>query len=84
MLGVKPPTCPWRVFYDPLVIEVRALVEAIDNGIGPVAFGDDPPAILLDGVNAYMRARNMTQSYDFEQEEKARKAKDAANRARRR
>lgn len=82
--GFRPPTCPWRTFYNPLVIEVRQIVDQIDNGIGSVALGNDPPAILLDGVAAYLRARNLTKSYDYEQEEKQRKAKEAASRGRQR
>jgi len=60
MTGHRPESCPWRSFYSPLVSECISIASLAEKSIGAAALGDDPPATLLDGVQLYMRARDVT------------------------
>lgn len=57
--GTAPRTCPWRSFYDPLVIEVMNTIPQLEKGIGLV---DDPPAILVEAIGVYQLALNATRN----------------------
>lgn len=72
LTGSEPPTCPWRVFYDPLVSAVVGAVTAAREQLAVSVLGGDPPAILIDGIRVYLAARNATQAHDHEQEKKRR------------
>jgi hypothetical protein len=74
LTGSKPPTCPWRVFYDPLVDKVVEAANAAKNNAIGVVLGDDPPAIILDGLRVYNTARSATEAHDFDEEKKRREA----------
>jgi hypothetical protein len=63
LTGYEPPTCPWRVFYDPLVSEVVDRANK-SREIGAAAFDDHPAAIIYDAFSVYTHARNKTQAYD--------------------
>lgn len=62
--GHRPPTCPWRAFYDPLVREVVALAPFATEGNLGAAWGDDPPQLLIDAYATYAAARNRTLAED--------------------
>lgn len=68
LTGSKPPTCPWRVFYDPLVSDVIDVVNAAELGISNAILGEDPPWILLEAVGVFQRAKNAVKAHDHEQE----------------
>ena len=68
LTGHRPRTCPWRVFYHPLVREVVQLATLAEKNLGGPAMGDDPPAVLLDALALYMRARDVTAMKDREAE----------------
>jgi len=64
--GHRPPTCPWRAFYHPLVREVMAGAWASERGNINAVLGDDAPWILVQAVGAWERAVSATQSEDRE------------------
>lgn len=66
--GHAPETCPWRVFYDPIVARVVGIATLAEEGLGAPALGDDPPAILLDGLRVYFTSRNATRAYDWDRD----------------
>lgn len=72
VVGTPPVTCPWRVFYYPLVSEVIDLATLAESHLAQHALGDDPPAILLDALAVYLRARAAVRSHDLEEAEKER------------
>jgi len=63
LVGDEPPSCPWRSFYDPLVMEVISLVRAEEKGNLGAVIGDDPPQLLLDALDVFVRARESTISH---------------------
>ena len=73
--GYRPPTCPWRVFYDPLVVQAVRIASLAQEHLGDAYLGPDPPAVLLEAVYYYTRARNATRAHDMEQERKQRTGK---------
>ncbi len=70
LTGLRPVTCPWRVFYDPFVSHVVRLATLAQEGIAPVELGDDPPAIWLDALYVYLKARAAVIAHDHEQDRK--------------
>jgi hypothetical protein len=66
--GHAPETCPWRVFYDPLVAHVIGIMNLSSEGLGAAALGEDPPGILLDGLRVYIAARNATRAHDWDRD----------------
>ncbi len=58
LVGSEPPTCPWRAFYDPLVMEVIPLSSYFENGNLAVKVGKDPPAVLLEALETYSVAKD--------------------------
>lgn len=75
IVGAEPPTCPWRAFYDPLVSEVVRVANFAEAGLAMAELGDDPYAVLLDGLHVYMRARNAGRAHFSEIERKKREKK---------
>lgn len=71
--GIRPQTCPWRAMYHPLVGEVVRIATLADKGLGPSALAADPPAILLDALSTYIRAREVTRSDEMKRETEERK-----------
>lgn len=70
--GLRPVTCPWRVFWDPLVKEVLEIATLAEKGMGGSGLGNDPPGILLDGMHIYLRSLNATRHHDMERDRKNR------------
>lgn len=66
LVGVRPQTCPWRALYHPLVLEVRDVVALAAHGVGMARLGEDPPAILVDAISAYERARSAALAHNLE------------------
>lgn len=56
VVGYRPPTCPWRAYYDPLVREVMSVSWAIENGNLPAIVTEDTPAVLVDAIGIYRMA----------------------------
>lgn len=83
LTGHRPPTCPWRAFYEPIVREVLDVAWAIEGGNLPAALGPDPDYIVMQGVSVYRRALLSTKADDMklDQEERERK-REAATAAR--
>lgn len=75
LTGDRPPTCPWRAFYDPLVSEASNLARTAALGLGAAYAGEDPPAILLDAVLRYTGARDTVKCHDIEERRKKEAAK---------
>ena len=74
LTGYRPPTCPWRAMYDPLVGPVIDISRLGREGLGMHAMDDDTPAIVQDALSIYVRARNATKAHDDAEEHKARMA----------
>lgn len=66
LTGYRPETCPWRSMYDPLVADVQEAVTLKEYG--PISLGDDPPALVIDALRVYLRARNATKKHDDDRE----------------
>jgi hypothetical protein len=71
-VGHRPPTCPWRAYYDPLVREVMSLAWAIEGGNLPAVIGDDTPAILVEAIGVYRMAVMSTSAEERRLREEAR------------
>ena len=56
VVGVEPPTCPWRAFGDPRVREVLRCFRWYEKGQVREAWGDDPPAWLVQALDIFARA----------------------------
>lgn len=55
--GQRPPTCPWRAFYDPLVMHTMGLTIDADGGYAMATLGDDPAPLLVDALRIFRSAR---------------------------
>ncbi len=75
LTGYRPPTCPWRAMYDPLVGPVIRAARMADRGLGHLATDQDPPAILVDALGVYLDARENVRNHDDAEEHKERMAK---------
>lgn len=76
--GYMPLGCPWYAMTDPLIPQIIQAATLADQGLGHLAFdSDDPPALLVDALDVYLRARTVTYAHDNENEHKARQAKYA-------
>lgn len=75
LTGSRPPTCPWRALYAPLVQEVLAAMTFDENGNLGAALGDDPPGILIEGIAAFKSALAATRLEDMKLREAERKAR---------
>lgn len=75
LTGYRPPTCPWRAMYDPLVAPVIRAARFGDRGLGHLATDEDPPAVLIDALGVYLSAREATRNHDDAEEHKAAIAK---------
>lgn len=75
--GVRPSSCPWRAFYDPLVREVQRLAWAIDSGNLAAVLTERTPAVVVDGLAAYRGAQQAV----FSEERRIRQAERDAARA---
>jgi hypothetical protein len=62
--GHKPPTCPWRAMYAPIVREVMEVLDLDESGNLAVAIGSDPPGILVDAIGVYKRAAEAVRNED--------------------
>jgi hypothetical protein len=84
--GHRPPTCPWRVFYEELVHEVIALTPFAPDGNLSAALGPDPAAVLVDAWGVYESAKRRTVAEDEklarQKIERDRKAAEARGRRR--
>lgn len=72
--GRRPPTCPWRAMYDPLVQEVLAVMPFDENGNLAAALGPNPPALLVDAIADYKLAVGATRAEEMKKRAKAREA----------
>lgn len=80
--GFRPPTCPWRAFYDPLVQEVLKLAHFAPDGNLAAAWGDDPEQILIDAFFVYDQAKKRTLAEDIKlQRQKEQREAEAAKRS---
>jgi hypothetical protein len=81
--GIKPHTCPWRAYSDPLVTEVMEYVWACDPPNLAAVLPTDAPGILVDGIRAYRMALLATLGEDAklrrERSEQERAARAAQN-----
>jgi len=57
LTGYRPPTCPWRAMWDPLVGPIIDIARMGEEVPGAPALRDDDPQILWDAVNVYLRAK---------------------------
>lgn len=86
--GLRPPTCPWRAFYEPVVREVLAVSWATGDAhaLGPVV-GPDPDHKLMVALGVYTRAKVATtadeQRIRDEERERERQRKQATMNAQR-
>lgn len=78
--GHRPPTCPWRSLYHPLVQEVLSVMPLDENGNLALALGADPPGIVVDAIAAYKLALNATRAEVQAQRAKQRAAEREARR----
>lgn len=74
LTGYRPDTCPWRVFYDPLVAEVIRVASLAEKGLGLAALGSSPLGIVIEALPVYFRSYNATRSHDLDLERKQREA----------
>lgn len=81
--GHEPPTCPWRVYYEPIVKAVVHLRTLAADGLAELELGPDPAAVILDAYATYLRAYNATYADEMEAERAEREAKRKADAARR-
>lgn len=72
--GSEPETCPWRVFYDPLVGDIVRVATLAEKNLGAAALGDDPYAIHVDALATFLAAKNATIAHDMTEERKRREA----------
>lgn len=56
--GHRPPSCPWRSFYSPLVKRVLKLSAEADGNYVMATLGPDPAAILTDALTIFRVARS--------------------------
>lgn len=54
--GARPYSCPWRAYFDPLVIEAMRIASFIESGNLAAFRNEDMPAVLDDAVSAYWAA----------------------------
>ena len=80
LTGYRPPTCPWRAMYDPLVGPVIDLCRLGEANLGGNALTEEDPEILWEAVNIYLRSRNGVRAHDEAEEHKAHLAKLKAQR----
>lgn len=78
LTGRAPPSCPWRAFYSPLVDAVVNISRLGRRNLGHLALEDDPPALILDGLNVYLAARDATEAHDAEMRRKENEAQQRA------
>lgn len=57
LTGHRPPTCPWRAFFDPLVAAAIKLSNASDGGYVTAKLGLDPPEVLLEALESFRVSR---------------------------
>lgn len=55
--GHRPPTCPWRALYDPLVSRAIDLSIDSDGGYVMATLGQDPPQLLTDALRTFRVSR---------------------------
>lgn len=72
LTGHRPPTCPWRAMHDPLVGPVIDAASLADKGLGMWGLDDDPPAILVDAMTVYLKAREAVSKHDDAEDHKKR------------
>ena len=77
LTGYRPPTCPWRAMYDPLIGPVIEAAMMGKAGLGHMV--PDEPAILGDAIRVYLKARNTVQAHD-DAEASKRRLEDLKNR----
>lgn len=70
--GTRPDGCPWQSFRDPFVGEVLRAYRHWKAGQLALAWGSDPPAALMRGIEVYDAALNAVQAHDIREERKKR------------
>lgn len=73
--GLRPGSCPWQAFSDPLVIAVLNLYGACTSDMGTVpalAAAMHPPKIVLDGLTFYCSVIGRIRASDRKLEEQRR------------
>ena len=80
LTGHRPPTCPWRAMYEPIVRDVLAVSWASPNGNLAAAIGRDPYQKTVDALGVYLRALDATRGEDMrlDAEERDRKRAHSA------
>lgn len=81
LTGYRPPTCPWRAMYDPLIGPVIRAANLGSGGLGMWAFDEDPSAVLLDAMSVYLGARTAVSNHDEAEDRKETIAKIKAEEA---
>lgn len=74
LTGYRPPACPWRAFYSPIVTQTVQLAIMAEKGLGMAELDDDPPAIWLDAIKVYLSSYAAVRNHDAEVERKKREA----------
>jgi len=82
LTGYRPPTCPWRVFYDPIVKKTVDIAIAAEKGLGMAEIEADTPAIWLDAIKIYLAAKASVRNHDDEVERKKREQERLTRNAR--
>lgn len=73
--GVRPMSCPWRSFFDPVVKAVIGVAILADENLGLAVLDDETPALITDALPIYIHAKLATRSHDMEEDRKKREAK---------
>ncbi len=80
MTGHRPPTCPWRSLYDPLVRDVMSLARAQQHELTTIKLNEHSPGIWVEGLIEFLSARESVRTQDMEAERERRKRQAEANR----
>ena len=75
LTGERPRMCPWRAFYEPLVIETMHAYRWFESGQLAIMLGADPPALLVEAIGIYHGALNHVWAQDQKAAQQARRSK---------
>ena len=76
--GSEPPTCPWRAFQDPLVVDVINACRWYESGQVAVRIGAEPPYNLVEGVETFIGALELVDAEREKRRDEERKSKARA------
>jgi hypothetical protein len=70
VIGGDCPTCPWRGFTDPVVVDVLDLDAVIGDGAPVTVTVDDPPHHLWQGLLEYRSHMQAARSFMMDKQRK--------------